>query len=440
MKKMISLFLTAVLICSMTVFAAAEGDASIVVNQAEGKPGDTVDVVIEIINNPGIIATKISLDYDTTQLELQNVYDGGLLGDNTYIFGNDFTEVPYNMIWEDALSRENYTDDGILVTLTFKISESADKSEAFVSVQLDEGSTFDTDINDVFFNTVDGKVLIQQENEDPTIELTDITAEIGESFCVPVIIKNNPGIIATHLIFSYDSDVLELTNVENGNVFDSSYAFFGNDLSANPYHVLWENGLAQENNNLNGTLVILTFTVLDTDKETTEIILNYDQGSTFDYGLNDVVFNTVNANVQINSSVYLIEKAESSARIEGKYIYIAKEMLLANELTADYVDIIGNGVIDCDESIVTGTEIVLKNADTNSTIKKYVAVIIGDVNSDGRCDAQDAVLTECIMNALLTNTNMSMANYYAADVNSDHIIDQNDVDKMVACGLKTESI
>ena len=88
-----------------------------------GTPGDTVSVAIKMDENPGIIAARIKVSYDSKALTLMKAEDGGILGE--YTFGNDKKANPYVMLWENGTASKDYTATGTLATLTFKIADDA---------------------------------------------------------------------------------------------------------------------------------------------------------------------------------------------------------------------------------------------------------------------------------------------------------------------------
>lgn len=112
-----------------------------------GIPDDIVQVDLRLENNPGLIGLGLSVYYDTDELELVAVDDGGLLGDSEFLSGKDLKKVPYILNWDD-LTAENNTGSGVLASLRFKVlTELTYPSQ--VSVELNKGSVFDADLKDV---------------------------------------------------------------------------------------------------------------------------------------------------------------------------------------------------------------------------------------------------------------------------------------------------
>ena len=135
----------------------------------------------------------------------------------------------------------------------------------------------------------------------PTISLESLQAHTGESVQMHLTLQGNPGIVATSVHVQYDPAVLQLTDVQNGEVFPSSASTFGNDLSATPYTVLWLDALSSQNYTANGVLATLTFQVLPGAKTGASILtVTYDANSTFDCDLHLApAFATVNGSVTV---------------------------------------------------------------------------------------------------------------------------------------------
>lgn len=107
-------------------------------------------------------------------------------------------------------------------------------------------------------------------------------------FFVPVNIKGNPGLMGFKLTVSYDKEVLSLPVVTRGTVTQGGML---NDsigiTDEGTFDVVWTNDSAVAND---GTLLVLSFNVDDTDEKNTTLKLSYSQADTFDESYNDVVF------------------------------------------------------------------------------------------------------------------------------------------------------
>ena len=79
MKKLLAILLSALMLCAMIPFAtvAAADEPTIVVSTdaEEYNAGDEIEVTVELLNNPGVIAATVEILYDHDALELPAYYD-----------------------------------------------------------------------------------------------------------------------------------------------------------------------------------------------------------------------------------------------------------------------------------------------------------------------------------------------------------------------------
>lgn len=152
-------------------------DALIKVLDAKGTAGKTVDVPITISGNPGVIGMTLSVSYDNSALELVGVKDAGILGNNSH--KPEYTS-PYTLSWANDTSVTNYTANGTIATLTFRIKDgvSAGKYDVRVSYDYDNYDIFDKDLNKVRFGVENGSVevvnyIFGDVNSDGTVNNLD---------------------------------------------------------------------------------------------------------------------------------------------------------------------------------------------------------------------------------------------------------------------------
>ncbi len=112
-------------------------------------------------------------------MTLTGVSNGTIFENSTFMAGKTLSAVPYTVYWEDALAEENYDADGVLVTYTFEIKDDAETGITPITLQMDNGSTFNYDMGEVAFNVVNGGVEITDRtpgdpNGDGVIDLKDV--------------------------------------------------------------------------------------------------------------------------------------------------------------------------------------------------------------------------------------------------------------------------
>ena len=427
MKKYISIILAfAISLMSFSISVSAEGEALsgvLEIGEYYAEAGDTIDVEVILSDNPGIIALSFDVEYDSERLELVKAEDGKILGTSTSLFGNDTTANPYRLCWDD-LSTENNTGNGTVATITFKVKENAPSGSASVGLILNQGSTFNVDMVDVAFETVSGAINVTgsqsqettttttttttsttststttttsgEEVVSPKLSIKSTAAEAGDTIDVEVILSDNPGIIALSFDVEYDSERLELVKAEDGKILGTSTSLFGNDTTANPYRLCWDD-LSTENNTGNGTVATITFKVKEnapSGSASVGLILN--QGSTFNVDMVDVAFETVSGAINVTGSQ-------------------SQETTTTTTTTTT--------------STTSTSTTTTTSSDIPTTIK------LGDVNNDGAIDASDAsdVLKEYAILATGGSSTFNAKQKIAGDTNEDGAVDSSDASNILA--------
>lgn len=173
MKKAVCVCLIFLLCALIPLTVLATTEPTFRVGDGTARPGESVQIPVTIAGNPGIIAFKIQIAYDASVLTLQSVTDSALFPGGSLVVGGNVQANPYTVLWEDSLSRENYTQNGTLVTLNFVVADTVQSDKTQVTVTYDAGSTFDTDLNTVSFSTQSGTVKISQETTPPTLAVPE---------------------------------------------------------------------------------------------------------------------------------------------------------------------------------------------------------------------------------------------------------------------------
>ena len=75
MKKVTAVLLSAIMLLICSVISSNAADKPIFqTNIVRGDPGEIVEVSLDLLNNPGITALSIDVDYPTEDLELTEVF------------------------------------------------------------------------------------------------------------------------------------------------------------------------------------------------------------------------------------------------------------------------------------------------------------------------------------------------------------------------------
>ena len=178
MKKIISTIIAvAALAIPFSVMEASAADTAseIKVATVSAEAGSEIDVPVEITSNEGIVAISFTIEYDTDALELVSVKDCGLFADASYTSGGDLTAVPFRVMWENALATDNYTDTGSVAIFHFNVLDTAESGLSEIKINVEADNTFDVNMDDVAFESVNGGIEIAGEETTTTTTETTTT-------------------------------------------------------------------------------------------------------------------------------------------------------------------------------------------------------------------------------------------------------------------------
>lgn len=131
---------------------------SIYVDSVTASAGDTVELPISIFNNPGINGAQFDVSYDS-KLKLKNAQNGKALSSLNFTAPGVFSN-PSKFLW-DGIS-ENEKGNGVALTLSFIVPSDAKAGDKYsVSVSYPKGAIYDSNLNDVNFDTVNGSIAIK---------------------------------------------------------------------------------------------------------------------------------------------------------------------------------------------------------------------------------------------------------------------------------------
>ena len=174
---------------------------SIVVQSVQVQPGQEISVNIQLKNNPGIIATKIQVSYDSEKLSLVKISDGGLLGNGTMSADKNLSAIPYSISWDDSTADEDQFGNGILVTLTFAVNDNTKTEEIPICITYDQSASFNVDLDDISFTTFNGVIRLTERNP-------------GDSDGDGLLTLKDVAVIKRYLVGGWDDQI----NVQNADV------------------------------------------------------------------------------------------------------------------------------------------------------------------------------------------------------------------------------
>ena len=162
-KRITSLLLSLVMVFSLLpqgiVFAAGNTTPTIKASSTSALAGGTVSLDISIANNPGILGATLTLSYDEG-LILQSVKSGDAFGALTFTKPGKFTS-PCNFVWDAQELDADEIKDGVILTLTFEVSDSVVAGKMLnVRLSCKDSDISDVNLHSVHVDTVNGGVSV----------------------------------------------------------------------------------------------------------------------------------------------------------------------------------------------------------------------------------------------------------------------------------------
>ncbi|MBQ9907395.1 MAG: hypothetical protein IJM46_11565, partial [Oscillospiraceae bacterium] len=437
MKKALSILLS-VLLCIIgiqaVVFAEGTKQGIVSLGSVTGAVGETVSVPVSIQNNPGIISIVTDISYDSAALKLISVtQDKSVWSDAAMTPGGDLTAQPFRIIWYEGLAKTDFTADGTLAALSFEILKAGTHT---VSVSVSAGDTFGVNFDPVSFTVKNGTVGTQSASAAPetttapaatlltvtsastlkttsaatattvssmaaaagsgVLSLGKVSGAVGDTVSVPVSIQNNPGIISLVADISYDPAALRLKAVKQDTGFWKTADMTpGGDLAAQPFRIIWYEGLAKTDFTADGTLAALSFEILKAGTHTVSVSVSADD--TFDVNFNPVSYTVKSGTVETVAETAVQETTVTSSTVTAQT------------------------TVSATVTSTSQTQSSVTAAVTTETATSVPESLRGDVNSDGGIGVEDAQL------ALVAYVNhmsgqahgLTDAQFRAADVNQD---------------------
>lgn len=245
----------------------------------------------------------------------------------------------------------------------------------------------------------------------PVFAAGNAEANPGDTVEIPILIENNPGIVALDIYVSFNRDVLTLQGATDALLFsDDPVVTFGGSYDTDEFHILWEDGTSAANLTQSGTLATLTFLVKeDASIGESTVSVSYRAASVVDVNLDEVAFETRDGVVNVvpaevggwsfteDSSLYIVEAdSEDIQYICGLDIYDA--------VISPYIQTTGGWTYDVElndyELEGTGAKLVIYD-ENHDAVEEYYAVLFGDINGDGVFDLGDvSLMSDAFANAI----------------------------------------
>lgn len=304
MKRLCALILALMLLLSVTALASVTPS----VDKTTVSAGDTVKVAVNLdapIENVYGFDYRVYFndelfDYVNAESVAGDAISGVQVSPNALTDnGSKYVKIQYY----DTEGTGKTVNAGTLYTIAFKAKTdiSEDSSAGF---ELKKKYALDSSSTPITGETVEVpedkaklNVAVQPKSNDPLLKLSSATGEQGKEVTLELSVENNPGIIATMVELSYDSDKLELVKVEDKKVLTGYIT--SEYVTANPYKIGWDGTSATADYVDDAVLAICTFKIKeDAEPGETDVKLEF-KTKFYDFNLDTVEFEIQNGKITI---------------------------------------------------------------------------------------------------------------------------------------------
>ena len=132
----------------------------VLVSNTSAKPGDTVEVTANLVNNPGVLGMMMTLSYDESVLELVSAKSGEAFKDVLTFTTSKELGNGCVFLWDGESVEESEVKDGSILTLEFKVNKSAEAKKVPISLICSEGGTIDGKLKEIEVVVENGYIVI----------------------------------------------------------------------------------------------------------------------------------------------------------------------------------------------------------------------------------------------------------------------------------------
>lgn len=233
----------------------------------------------------------------------------------------------------------------------------------------------------VFISSVIVSNLFVYAENSATVYSEDITATADRTVKVPVMIKDNAGIMGWKLTFDYDTDVLTPLSVEYGEVISGGLQDnIEGDMVSGSINVYWA---GSDNEYYNGIMFYINFVVNESAVGNTQINISFSQADTFDTDFNDVYLNCEPISLNIfNSSYSQYAKINAYANdvVAGDDLQLKLNIAEINNVTSANI-VIGYNAENFEFKEVSANGVTVKNSNSNGNLALNISEISETVNN-----------------------------------------------------------
>ena len=123
-------------------------------------PGDNVQVVVRVNNNPGILGMTLAAYFDDVNLNLMSVENGSAFKDILELTPSKVLENGVKFLWDGIELKEGDVHNGDILIMNFKVSDSAPKGKYPITLKYFEDDIVDKDLKSISPEIINGYITV----------------------------------------------------------------------------------------------------------------------------------------------------------------------------------------------------------------------------------------------------------------------------------------
>ncbi len=123
-------------------------------------PGDNVQVVVRVNNNPGILGMTLAAYFDDVNLNLLSVENGSAFKDILELTPSKVLENGVRFLWDGIELQKGDVHNGDILIMNFKVSDSAPKGKYPITLKYFEDDIVDKDLKSIYPEIINGYITV----------------------------------------------------------------------------------------------------------------------------------------------------------------------------------------------------------------------------------------------------------------------------------------
>jgi hypothetical protein len=124
-------------------------DPSITVSSVSAKPGDDVQVAVQLDNNPGVLGMILTAHFDETSCLLQSVENGDAFSGVLDLTTSKTLNSGGRFVWDGVDISQDNIKDGSVLLMNFSISKDTKEGQYPITLKYLDGDIVDTNLEAV---------------------------------------------------------------------------------------------------------------------------------------------------------------------------------------------------------------------------------------------------------------------------------------------------